>query len=295
MNKLILDFLNYLRHTKKYSEMTAVSYGTDIRDFVEFCGRFSGADIYPDDLARIDTLQFRAWLTDRQKRELAARSTARALSAIRSFYKWLSKSQNIKNEMIGLIGTPKIPKSVPHALEADEIKSMDKLIKETESIPWLAARNQALLLLIFGTGMRIGEALSLTMRQIAGHPDTIRIIGKGNKERIIPVLPVVWRAIETYLDLRPFDTEHLFCSVKGLPMSPRMAQKMIERLRVILQLPEYITPHALRHSFATALLSNGVDLRSIQELMGHASLSTTQVYTKISTTDIMKAYKAAHP
>lgn len=295
MNEIIADFIEYLVHTKKYSDLTAESYDHDIRDFITFYERFSGADMRPDDLARIDATAFRAWLADRQKRGMAARSTARALSAMRGFMKWANRNRGIKNEAIELISSPKIPKSIPHALDESEIKSMDDLIRQIEPMPWIAARNHALLLLIFGSGMRISEALSLTTRQIAGHPDTITIVGKGAKERIVPILPIVWQAIEKYQNMRPFDMEYLFCSATGLPMSPRMAQKMIEQLRIMLQLPDYITPHALRHSFATALLSDGVDLRSIQELLGHASLSTTQIYTKVSTADIVSAYNKAHP
>jgi integrase/recombinase XerC len=295
MNEIIVDFLGYLQHTKQYSDLTAISYENDLRDFIKFCEKFSGSDLLPNDLAKVDTLQFRAWLADRQKRKMAMRSTARAMSAVRSFYKWLGKEKDIKNDAIGLIGSPKIPKSIPHALESNEIKAMDDMIKEAEPEPWLAARNHALLLLIFGSGMRISEALSLRTRQIVGHPDTITITGKGSKERVVPILPVVWQAIEKYERIRPFDSDYIFCGAKGAQMGSRMAQKVIEQLRVMLQLPEYITPHALRHSFATALLSDGVDLRSIQELLGHASLSTTQIYTKISTADIMSAYNKAHP
>ena len=226
---------------------------------------------------------------------MAIRSSARAISAVRSFYKWLKREKAIENDWIGLIRSPKIPKSIPHALEVSDIKSMDEMIRETEPEPWMAARNHALLFLIFGSGMRISEALSLTQKQILGHPDTITIFGKGNKERVVPILPIIWQAIEKYQQICPFNDECVFYSSRGLPMSPRMAQKVIEKLRVMLQLPEYITPHALRHSFATALLSDGVDLRSIQELLGHASLSTTQIYTKVSTSDIMDAYNKAHP
>ena len=296
MNETIAGFLNYLIHTKKYSDLTAAAYEADLRDFVRFSEDFSGAALTPEGVAKIDTLQFRAWMADRQRRALAFRSTARALSAVRSFCKWLGKERGVKNSAITLIRSPKLPKGIPHALDTAEIKSMDELIKDIEPVPWLAARNRALLFLIFGSGMRISEALSLTTRQISGRPDTLRIIGKGGKERIVPILPAVWQAIDGYLDMRPAaDSEYLFQSVKGLPMSPRMAQKMIEDLRRALGLPDYITPHALRHSFATALLANGVDLRSIQELLGHASLSTTQIYTKVNTADIMAAYNAAHP
>lgn len=295
MNELIFDFLEYIVHTKKYSKLTAEAYENDIRDFYKFYKMYADEELNQNDLAKIDTIGFRAWLADRQRRGMAARSTARAMSSLRGFFKWIGKEREIKNDAIRLIGTPKIPKSLPHAMGADDIKSMDDLIGEIEAEPWIAARDHALLLLIFGSGMRISEALSLTDIQIAGYPETIRITGKGDKERIVPILPKVWDAIERYQKLRPIKTPYLFISAKGLPMSARMAEKMIERLRTILRLPPYITPHALRHSFATALLSDGVDLRSIQELLGHESLSTTQIYTKVSDADIMGAYKAAHP
>lgn len=291
----VLDFLEYLRHIKKYSPLTAESYRRDLADFLEFYAKFSGSEVLAQDFSRIDTIGFRAWLADRQRRKLSHRSNARALSALRSFLKWLAKEKDIKNEQIKLIASPKIPKSIPHALEASDIKSMDEMIKTIESEPWLAARNHALLFLIFGSGLRISEALSLTNQQVTGHPETIKILGKGGKERIVPILPIVWQAIEKYQQICPFHADYLFCSTKGLPMSPRMAQKVIESLRIMLQLPPYITPHALRHSFATALLSDGVDLRSIQELLGHSSLSTTQIYTKVNMTDITAAYFKAHP
>jgi len=295
MNELISEFLDYLLLRKKYSEKTAEAYRRDLDDFVKFYENFSGQTLYRNDLAKIDAIVFRAWMADRQKRKLAMRSTAQAISALRSFFKFLMRQRGIKNDFIGIIGSPKIPKSIPHALEFDEIKTMDDLIQELDDEPWLAARNHALLLLIFGSGMRISEALGLTDADITGHPDTIKILGKGGKQRIVPILPIVWTAIERYQQLRPFDTGYLFIGEKGAAMGARMAQKVIERLRILLRLPDYITPHALRHSFATALLSNGVDLRTIQELLGHASLSTTQIYTKVSTADIMSAYRAAHP
>jgi integrase/recombinase XerC len=172
---------------------------------------------------------------------------------------------------------------------------MDDLIKEIEVEPWLCARDRALLLLIFGSGMRISEALGLSRGQILCAGDSVVVRGKGKKERVVPILPAVRIAIQKYLSLCPFAGEHLFYGVKGGVMGARAAQQMIERLRVMLRLPPYITPHALRHSFATALLSDGVDLRVVQELLGHASLSTTQIYTKVSNADVVAAYNSAHP
>ena len=295
MNELVADFLSYLKHQKNYSALTAESYERDLTDFQTFYKKYKEHDLYAGDLAKINTLTFRAWMADRLRRKLQVRSTARALSALKSFYRWLEKFKDIKNESIDIITSPKIPKPVPHAMESHDILSMDELIREIEQEPWLAARNRALLLLIFGTGMRIAEALSLTDIDVAGQPEVIKITGKGNKQRLLPILPKVWKAIAEYQRLRPFASGYLFLGVKGAQMGPRAAQKMIEQLRIIMRLPNYITPHALRHSFATALLSNGVDLRSIQELLGHSSLSTTQIYTKISNADITSAYAAAHP
>lgn len=164
--------------------------------------------------------------------------------------------------------------------------------------PWIAARDWALVVLIFGCGLRISEALSLTNSDVRGHPDALRIMGKGSKERIVPVLPAVLDAIYKYIDMRPFGNapdDSLFRSVRGLPMTPRMAEKVIEKLRHYLQLPDYVTPHALRHTFATTLLAGGADLRTLQELLGHSSLSTTQLYTKVNMSEIMNIYEHAHP
>jgi len=295
MDELVSSFIEYLLHTKKFSDHTAVSYEADLRDWISFHKEYTNSDMAPGDLAGIDASGFRAWLADRKRRNLASRSTARALSALRSFLGWTAKERGIKNDAIAIIGSPKIPKSIPHALETDEIMSMDDAIGGVEPEPWLAARDRALLLLIFGSGLRISEALSLTDSRVADKRDAIAVYGKGKKERLVPILPAIWQAIEKYQRLRPFATGRLFLSIRGLPMSARMAEKVIERLRLALRLPDYITPHALRHSFATALLSNGVDLRSIQELLGHSSLSTTQIYTKVSAADVMSAYNAAHP
>lgn len=176
---------------------------------------------------------------------------------------------------------------------------MKGAIKDIDSgEPWIAARDWALVMLLFGCGLRISEALSLKNIDISGQPDVLRIVGKGNKERLVPVLPAVWMAIKKYVDLRPFGNDindELFRSVRGLPMSPRMAEKVVEKLRHYLQLPDYVTPHALRHTFATALLAGGADLRSLQELLGHSSLSTTQLYTKVNMAEISNIYANAHP
>ncbi len=299
MNEIITEFLEYLVGTKNYSEHTATAYETDIRDFVRFYEKFIGGDVSLVDMARADTICFRSYLADRARRGLAHKSTARALSSIRGFYKYMARQHNIKNDAIGLISSPKVPRKLSKAIEAADVANMKNAIVETEGDnPWIAARDWALVMLIFGCGLRISEALSLKNSDVRGRPEILRILGKGAKERIVPVLPNVYDAIEKYVAIRPFGnapTDELFRSVRGLPMSSRMAEKVVEHLRHYLQLPDYVTPHALRHTFATALLAGGADLRSLQELLGHASLSTTQLYTKVNMAEISNIYMHAHP
>ncbi|MBP5485592.1 MAG: tyrosine recombinase XerC [Alphaproteobacteria bacterium] len=299
MQDIIDEFIKYLTATKNYSAHTAVAYQTDIADFVKFLERFAGAIPTLQDIEKIDTITFRAWLADRQRRELSFKSTARALSSIRGLFKYIAKYHDIKNDAIDLISSPKIPKKLSKAINPSDVDDMHGAINAIdENEPWIAARDWALVTLLFGCGLRISEALSLKNCDIAGAPETLRIMGKGSKERIVPVLPAVNRAIEKYIAVRPFGntaTDPLFRSVRGLPMSARMAEKVIEKLRHYLQLPDYVTPHALRHTFATALLSDGADLRSLQELLGHSSLSTTQLYTKVNMAEIMNIYEKCHP
>ena len=299
MNEIIAEFVDYLLNTKNYSTHTASAYESDIRDFIKFFARFNDDKVDLINIAKCDTLSFRSWMADRARRELTHKSTARALSSLRTFYKWLARHKNIQNDAIDLISAPKVERKLSKAIETTDVSDMHDAIRAIDSNePWIAARDWALVVLIFGCGLRISEALSLKNIDVANNPNSLRIIGKGNKERIVPVLPAVNIAIEKYMKINPFGThsdEPLFRSVRGLPMSPRMAEKVVENLRHYLQLPDYVTPHALRHTFATALLAGGADLRSLQELLGHSSLSTTQLYTKVNMAEIMDAYKHAHP
>lgn len=299
MNDVIAEFVDYLLNTKNYSTHTATAYESDIRDFINFFARFNDGSVNLNDIEKCDTFAFRAWLADRAKRELTHKSTARALSSLRTFYKWLGRHKNIQNESIGLISSPKVPRKLSKAIETTDVADMHEAIRAIDNNePWIAARDWALVVLIFGCGLRISEALSLKNIDVGGSPNSLRIVGKGNKERIVPVLPAVNTAIEKYMKINPFGTrkeDPLFRSVRGLPMSPRMAEKVVENLRHYLQLPDYVTPHALRHTFATALLAGGADLRSLQELLGHASLSTTQLYTKVNMAEIKQVYDNAHP
>lgn len=300
MNDAITNFTEYLSQTKKYSAHTVMAYKKDIQDFIRFYTNFCGNQPQLFDLSRTDTICFRAFLADCQRRGLSHKSTARALSSLRGFYRFLAKNYDIKNDAIALISSPKVPRKLSKAIDPIDVEHMHDAIRDTSltTAPWISARDWALVILLFGCGLRISEALSLRNHNTLGHPDTLRILGKGGKERLIPVLPAVWTAIDKYMELRPFGNapnDELFRSIRGLPMSPRMAEKVIENLRNYLQLPDYVTPHALRHTFATALLSGGADLRSLQELLGHSSLSTTQLYTKVNMAEISNIYAHAHP
>ncbi len=299
MNDTILEFLAYLTDTKNYSPHTVAAYESDVRDFVSFYQRFTGEPAFPRDLSRADTICFRSFLADCGRRGLSARSSARALSSLRSFFRFLSNRHGIKNDFIGLISSPKTPRKISKAIDSIDVENMHTAIHDTNAAePWISARDWALVVLLFCCGLRISEALSLRNSDVASHPDVLRIVGKGAKERLVPVLPIVWRAIDAYISLRPFGndaSDELFRSVRGLPMSPRMAQKVVENLRHYLQLPDYVTPHALRHTFATALLADGADLRTLQELLGHSSLSTTQLYTRVNMAEITRIYDHAHP
>jgi integrase/recombinase XerC len=321
MNGAISDFANYLLNTKKYSELTVRAYVAEVHEFVKFYGNWTGGAPLLRDLAGIDATGFRAWLAARAKAGLSARSSARSLSSMRAFYRFLSRFYGLRNDSLALIGSPRIPKKLSKAISADEVGDMVGAADDLSQPAWIAARDMALILMIFGCGLRISEALALTDSDVRDRPKVLRITGKGGKERLVPVLPGVWDAVGRYLDLRPFmpadrtgglaaenicsadrpgtldarGGRALFRSVRGLPMSARMAEKVVEKLRRLLQLPEYVTPHALRHSFATSMLSNGVDLRVLQELLGHSSLSTTQLYTKLDMTNISRIYENAHP
>lgn len=299
MDNVIAEFIEYLITVKNYSNHTATAYQADISDFLTFYNNYNGVPPGPSDMQHADTICFRAFLADRQRRGLSHKSTARAMSSLRSFYRYLAKYHNIKNEAIGLVSSPKVPRKLSKAIAPSDIENMYDAIKNIDANnPWVAQRDWALVMLLFGCGLRISEALGIKNSDIIGRPDVLRIIGKGNKERLVPVLSAVWDAIDKYVEYRPFSnapSDKLFCSVRGLPMSARMAEKVVENLRHYLQLPDYVTPHALRHTFATALLSGGADLRSLQELLGHSSLSTTQLYTKVNMDEISNIYAMAHP
>ncbi len=249
------------------------------------------------DLAALRAADFRGWLAARANRDLAKSSSARALSSLRGLFRHLQRAGLAANSAIDAVKTPKLPRTLPKPLTAPEAGKLLEAAADEATQPWVAKRDAALLTLLYGGGLRIAEALSLTRAQ-APRGDSLVVTGKGRKQRMVPMLPIVVAAIADYLGACPFalpGTAPLFVGVRGGPLNPRIAQRLIATLRVDLGLPETATPHALRHSFATHLLANGGDLRSIQELLGHASLSTTQRYTAVDRAKLLEVYDKAHP
>lgn len=290
-------WLSHLEHERGYSQATRAAYERDLGQFVLFLKADLGHPPCLGDLARLDVKAVRRFLAARRRAGVQSRSLARTLSALRTFYRWLEATGRVTNRALAQIATPRIPRSLPKPLTVEKASAL--MDERDAAEDWIAARDTAVLLLLYGAGLRISEALGLTRRD-APTPgrDVIRITGKGGKERLVPILPVTQNAVARYIALCPYPldaSDPLFLGAKGGPLSPRLIQLAVARMREALTLPETATPHALRHSFATHLLAAGADLRQIQELLGHASLSTTQVYTEVDRERILAVYDAAHP
>jgi integrase/recombinase XerC len=272
------------------------AYKDDVSSFLTFLAEHRGARVTLSTLQNLSPADVRAFLTRRRQEGLGARGVQRAMAALRSFYRYLAREELANGAALRIVRSPKLPKTLPRPIsETDAMRTIEEA-GENE-IPWIAARDAALVTLLYGTGLRISEALRLKRRDVP-LAESLTVLGKGNKERAVPVLPVVREAISAYAALIPFAGEitgPLFLSRRGNAMSARDAQGLLQRLRGRLGLPASATPHALRHSFATHLLKHGGDLRSIQELLGHTSLSTTQKYTEVEGEHILAVYEAAHP
>ena len=298
LEQAVAAWLAHLRHERAAAEKTLQAYARDVRQFLDFLASHLGHTPCLADLGRIDAKTVRAFLAARRRSGAVSRSLARTLSALRQLFRWLEAQELAVNRAVLQIASPKIPHSVPKPLTVDKAADVVDAGAAAE-LDWIQARDTAVLLLLYGAGLRIAEALGICAKDApAGAQDVLRIKGKGGKERVVPVLPLVRTAVERYMALCPYDLrpdEALFRGAKGGPLSPRIIQLAMERLRSGLGLPATATPHALRHSFATHLLSAGADLRQIQELLGHASLSTTQAYTEVDRERLLAVYDAAHP
>lgn len=296
VEKLVENFLEFLRIEKKYSTHTITSYRFDLYHFIDFLFKDQEKIIDKTSLENLTIYNFRNWLTTRLNNHVNA-SNARSLSTLRSFFRYLNKNKFIENSEIERIKTPKLSKPIPKAVDEIDIEKILDAIKEENKDEWEIKRDLALLTLIYGCGLRISEALSLTRKSLENN-DVLMISGKGNKERMVPLLPIVKKRINDYLNDCPYKdktSQAIFFGQQGKPYLARVFSALMQRIRRKLNLAETITPHAFRHSFATHLLEAGGDLRVIQELLGHASLSTTQRYTKVDKNRLLSAYAKFHP
>lgn len=285
-----------LGSVKRLAANTLEAYGRDLDQFLQFLAGHHGGPVSLAILKDLRGADIRAFMAHRRNESLGSRSLARVLSALKSFFRFLEREGVMATEALNVIRTPKIPKSLPKALTVIEARRTTSEVLEQGEEPWVAARDMAVLSLCYGAGLRISEALAVTKGDLESQ--VIRVTGKGGKVRMVPLIEAVRRSIDLYLELCPFKSwpeEPLFRGVKGGVLSPRLIQLRMVNLRGALGLPPSATPHALRHSFATHLLGRGGDLRAIQELLGHASLSTTQIYTAVDTDRLLESYRKAHP
>ncbi len=290
-------FLIHLASERRAAALTVETYGRDLAGFLGFLTNHLGAEPSRDTLETITLSDLRAWLAAQAELGNGNATRARKLGALSSFYRYLRRTHGFENSAISLLRRPRIAKPLPRALApADAIKIAKDIGEQTDTAA-LQARDAALMCLLYGAGLRINEALSLNIRDIPAADNALRVTGKGNKQRIVPLIAAVRTALALWLKLHPNPSPDapLFLGQRGARLNAGVVQKTLRDFRRLNGLPEHATPHALRHSFATHLLSNGADLRSIQELLGHASLSTTQRYTEVNTDRLMEVWREAHP
>jgi integrase/recombinase XerC len=287
----------WLTDERRASVHTVDGYCRDLAGFFDHLSDHQGAEPGLDALRALKPADFRSFLAKRSNQGVSRSSQARSMSSLRSFFRFLDRNDIVHNAALAAVRTPKPPRSVPKPLQADEALEVLSAAGELQSEPWQAARDVALMSLLYGCGLRLGEALSLTRRQIP-RGEAMTITGKGRKQRLVPLLPAVVEAVQAYLKIcphHPGPEGPLFVGARGKALNPGVVQRQMRLLRARLGLPDTATPHALRHSFATHLLAGGGDLRTIQELLGHASLSTTQRYTEVDAAQISRIYNDAHP
>ena len=295
---LVEEWLDRMSVERNASEKTVVAYRRDMRQFLAWLAADIGSPPALPDVTGLDMRAFRRFMASRRREGLEGRSLARSMSALRGFYRFLEKEEIVASRAVFSVAMPKVPRGVPRPLTRTKAA---ELVQDTfaAGLDWIAARDMAVLLLLYGAGLRISEALGLRLKDAPTKlRDTLVIDGKGGRQRLVPALPIIVDAIARYRGLCPYPLSPdgpLFVGAKGGALSPRIIQLLIERMRGELGLPETATPHALRHSFATHLLASGADLRQIQELLGHASLSTTQIYTEVDRDRLLQVYDAAHP
>ena len=291
INNIIIEWVKYLEDVRGYGFNTLNAYKRDILDFLHFCKNKDHDFLSPNKYI------LRGYLYELSERQLSRPTIARRISSLKNFFKFLLKDKVILSLDISIFKSPKLKRNFPKSIDSDLVAKALSSLMDAKNDQWINLRDRAVMLLLYGTGLRISEALSIKKKD-APDGDWLRVVGKGNKYRDVPLLPIICDGVREYLDLCPFDVNEdapLFLGKRGGSLSPRIIQRRIENLRYELGLPSHTTPHALRHAFATHLLSGGADLRAIQQLLGHSSLSTTQRYTDVNETELLNLHKAIHP
>jgi integrase/recombinase XerC len=296
---LFAQWIAHLRDERRFAHNSVEAYGRDVEAFLDFLSGHLGGEPAGRDLAQIEPRDLRAYLAHRRQGRdaLSDRSISRALAAIRSFYRYLERRHGLANARLALVRGPRLKRTLPRPVSEAAAHNLIAEAKEAAAQEWIGARDAAVVTLLYATGLRISEALALTGAD-RPLPEMLRVNGKGGKQRLVPLLAAARDAVERYAAICPYALEEdapLFRAARGGAMTARMAQAVMQHLRGRLGLPSSATPHALRHAFATHLLANGGDLRAIQDLLGHESLSTTQSYTSVEAQKILQAYRAAHP
>ncbi|MCM8557188.1 tyrosine recombinase XerC [Sphingomicrobium sediminis] len=292
----VVRWADHLAHDRRLSDHTVRAYRATAFRFVDFLGQHRGEEIGKFALLSIKATDLRAFLADRRAGGLGAASAARELSAVRGFLTFVAKEAG-EQPQVPHVRAPKRPKTLPRPSSPADVRALADAAKHHKEEHWVGKRDFAILLLLYGSGLRIAEAMQLDART---HPfgDAIRVTGKGNKQRVVPIVPAVAQAVKEYVEACPWPLDAgtpLFRGVRGGPLSSDLVRRSVREARRRLGLPDSVTPHALRHSFASHLLSAGTDLRSLQELLGHASLSSTQIYTKVDAARLLDVYRNAHP
>ena len=294
---ILSDWLAIKSAVQSRSDNTIKAYQQDLLDFFGFLTQHHGAKLGKSALCTIALSDMRAWMAHLRREKISPRSLARKLSAVKSFYRWFSETEGFDATAVLSVKSPKFQSRLPRPVSEDAAKSILECVQMQSNEPWVAARDLAVIVLLYGCGLRISEALSLKGKD-APFSRTLRIKGKGGKERFVPVLKIAAQSVQDYIRLCPFELggdDPLFRGIRGGGLNPRQIQKVLEQTRHQLGLPSTVTPHAFRHSFATHLLNAGGDLRSIQELLGHSNLSTTQAYTAVDTARLLEVYQDTHP
>lgn len=291
-------YMKGLRHEKNYSPHTIINYYSDLASFLGFLNGYFEKIIDFNDLSNLESRTLRAFFASRLQNGASQRSNARVLSSLKGFYKFLRKEKEITNKAVESFRSMRYKASLPRPLSEEDARCVVESSPLENKEPWLDARDQALFSILYGCGLRLSEALALKVGPFKENTNILRIQGKGKKERFVPLLPEVLEKISHYLEAHPYRSDpdaFLFLGVRREPLSPTVARRQMQRLRQLLGLSDTSTPHALRHSYATHLLANGGDLRLIQELLGHQSLSTTQKYLEVEKTHLLDVYAKAHP